>query len=538
MVSQTANRTYKVAIYTRLSVEDIRKKVSDSIGNQKSMLMEYLQYQSDMQLFGVYEDVNYTGTNFKRPGFARMIGDIRDGLVDCVMVKDLSRFGRNFEEMGHYLERVFPSLQVRFVSVGDKFDSKTATIDEFFLMTPLKNLMNEVFARDISKKTQSGFKAKQQRGEFCGSFAPYGYVKEGRYLAVDEEAAAVVRWIYEWRMEGMGIAAIVRKLNSLQVPPPGRYHFEKGITKAKKYKESAFWYTSAVNRILSHSVYIGNLVLGRYKSNFLKGGGAMETDESDWLIFEGSHPAIITDEVFEAVRNIRESRKKDFVVNSNNLSRNIFKGLIICGDCGGYAARERRREKFVYECYVHKTINPEACTKKAIKEADLQDALHAYIKCNIDLAVDMGRIISNLQKQRPSVYYQNSLDKQIAALNKKLEENRRFRGSLREDFKDGILTQQDYAAMKADYDTEKDKLQQNLDELIAAKTKQNEIVSPDNGWMTEFRCFETEQQLSASMASAFIKRIKVYEGGRIEVLLRYRDELDGLQRYMSTFNRK
>jgi len=142
MVSQTANRTYKVAIYTRLSVEDIRKKVSDSIGNQKSMLMEYLQYQSDMQLFGVYEDVNYTGTNFKRPGFARMIGDIRDGLVDCVMVKDLSRFGRNFEEMGHYLERVFPSLQVRFVSVGDKFDSKTATIDEFFLMTPLKNLMN------------------------------------------------------------------------------------------------------------------------------------------------------------------------------------------------------------------------------------------------------------------------------------------------------------------------------------------------------------------------------------------------------------
>jgi len=538
-IPQTTVHIYKVAIYTRLSVEDIRKKVSDSIGNQKAMLMKYLQTQPDMQLFGIYEDVNYTGTNFNRPGFTRMVEDIKAGLVDCVVVKDLSRFGRSFEETGNYLERVFPFLQVRFIAVGDNFDSLTATIDESFLMVPLKNLMNEVFARDISKKVQTSFKAKQQRGEFCGSFAPYGYIKEGHHLVIDEEAAGVVRQIYEWRMEGMGIAAIVQKLNSLQIPSPGRYRFEKGITKAKKHKESAFWYTSAVSRVLSYYIYTGNLVPGRcYKSNFLKSGGVAETEKRDWLIFENSHPAIITEEVFEAVRKVRESRRKDFAGNSNNLSKNIFKGLIICGDCGKHMARERRREKFAYECYVYKTINPKACTKKAIREADLHDALYAYIKQDINLAVDMNRIVSDLQKQKSFLYHQNGLYKQVATLNKKLEENRRFRGSLREDFKDGILDEQDYTTIKAGYDAEKDKLQKSLDELTDVKSMQSEIVPFDNNWITELRRFETEQKLSAGMISAIIERIKIYESGRIEVFLRCRDEFKGLQRFSGNLEPK
>lgn len=526
-------RTYKTAIYTRLSVEDVRKKVSDSIGTQKAMLIKYLQAQPDMLLYDIYEDVNYTGTNFNRPGFTRMIEDIQAGLVDCVVVKDLSRFGRSFEETGRYLERVFPFLQVRFISVGDNFDSLTATVDESFLMVPLKNLMNEVYARDISRKVQSGFKAKQQRGEFCGSFAPYGYIKEGSNLVVDEEAAAIVKQIYAWRLEGMGIAAIVQKLNGLQISPPGKHHFEKGITKGKKHKYSAFWYTSAVKRVLSYSVYTGNLALGRYKSNFLSGGTVTEADENEWLIFNDNHPAIISKETFDAVQQMRKFRQEEHSYDSTSRSINIFKGLIVCGDCGKHMARERRKEKFAFECYVYKTIDRSACTKKAIREDDLHKALYTYIKCEIDLAVNMSRIISDLQNQQPYKHQQGIMDKQISTLERKLEQNRLFRGSLREDFKDGVLTELDYITMKTTYDEEKEQLQKSLDELSAASAKQSKTLSPDNKWITEFQRFESEQKLSAGMLSALVECIKVYGGSRIEVSLCYRNELASLQGYIN-----
>jgi len=526
---------YQVAIYIRLSIEDVRKKVSDSIGTQKSMLIKYLESQPDMQLYDIYEDVNYTGTNFNRPAFIRMIEDIQAGLVDCVLVRDLSRFGRSFEETGHYLERVFPFLQVRFISVYDNFDSLTATFDETFLMIPLKNLANEVHARDISKKVSSSFKLKRQRGEFCGSVAPYGYIKVGSILVIDEEAAPVVKQIYEWRLNGMGIVAIVQKLNNLNILPPSKHCFEKGITKAKKHEETLFWYTSAVKRILSNPVYTGTLVQGRYKSNVLKGRHMTQVEESEWVICKDTHPAIITEETFEAVHKIRESRKKEYMQDSINhiaSCENIFKGLIVCGDCGKHMTRERKKDKFVFACYVYTSVNSQACTRKSTKEIDLFTSLYTYIKHEIDLTVDMSRIISDLTKRKTYKHQQDTITKQIDSLQRKLEQNRRFRGSLREDFKDGIVTEQDYIMMKADYEAEKDKIQYNLDELITIKAKQDEIVSSDNRWLAEFQRFESEQQLSSKIMVALVEKIKVYDGARIEVFLRYRDELKHLQGYI------
>lgn len=535
IVSKPSVHIYRVAIYVRLSLEDIRKKISDSIGTQKSMLLKYLQSQPDMQLHGVYEDLNYTGTNFNRPGFTRMIEDIQAGLVDCVVVRDLSRFGRNFEETGHYLERVFPFLRVRFVALSENFDSLTATLDESTLMVPLMNLVNEVYARDISKRVTSGFKAKRERGEYCGSFAPYGHIKEGTRLVVDEEAAAVVKQIYQWRLEGMGIIAIVQRLNSLKILPPSKHRFEKGIAKAKKFEETLYWYKSAVKRVLSNPAYVGTLALGRYKSNFLKGARVTEVDESEWVVVKDAHPAIIPEETYEAVRRLTEARKHEYNWNNSTPTKNIFKGFIFCGDCSKHMMRERRKQKFAYACYVYKGVNPNACTKKAIREADLHATLYAYIKCEIDLAVDMPRIIAEMQKQQSYKHQQSIVDREIAALKRKLEQNRRFRGSLREDFKDGILTEQDYTTMKADYDTEKDKLQQSMDEMLAGKARQDEIVSPENKWVVEFKRFQAERQLSEGMLSALVERIEVFDGGRLEVFLKYRSELEALRGYVSKY---
>ena len=541
LTTSIVTHVYKTAIYIRLSLEDVRKKVSDSIGTQKAMLIKHLQSQPDMQIYDIYEDVNYSGTNFNRPAFMRMIEDIQAGLVNCVLVRDLSRFGRSFEETGHYLERVFPFLQVRFISVYDNFDSLTATVDETFLMIPLKNLANEVQARDISKKVSSSFKSKRQRGEFCGSVAPYGYIKVGSSLVIDEEVAHVVKQIYDWRLEGMGITTIVKKLNSLNILPPSKYRFEKGITKSKKHEDTLFWYASAVKRILSNPMYTGVLAQGRYKSNFPKGRHMTQVNENEWVICKDTHPAIITEETFEAVRKIRESRKKEFMYDSTNNAipyENIFKGLIFCGDCEKHMARERRTENFIFVCYVYKSVNNQACTKKFTNELDLFTTLYTYIKREIDLAVNISRIISDLVKQKAYKHQQDTIAKQIDSLQRKLEQNRRFRGSLREDFKDGIITEHDYIMMKVYYEVEKDIFQQNMDELIVITAKQDELISPDNKWLTEFQRFESEQQLSRTMLVDLVEKIKVYDNARIEIFLRYRDEFEHLQSYIREFERK
>jgi len=531
---------YKTAIYLRLSDEDIRKKISDSIGTQKSMLVRFLQSQPDLQLYEVYEDVNYTGTNFNRPAFTRMIEDIQAGLVDCVLVKDLSRFGRSFEEMGNYLERVFPFLGVRFISVSDNYDSLTASLDETSLIVPLKNLMNEVYARDISRKVQSSVKLRQKRGEFCGSFAPYGYIKEGSAFVVDEEAATVVRQIFEWVLEGLSDIAIAQKLNDMKIFPPSRYRFEKGITKAQKHKETRFWYKSAVKRIAENPAYTGLMAQGKYKSNFLHGGGIIHTDSNEWVIVEDAHPAIISADTFEAVRKIRESRRQNYKVNENHIPQdNIFKGLIVCGDCKAYMVRHKVRrangnEEYYFLCNTYEQVDKNACSKKKVMEADIQAALYACISREIGLAVDMCRIIKDLQKRTQYRERRSMLDGQIEALQKKLEKNRRFRGSLREDYIDGILSEQDYNLMRADYDEERDGLQSELDTLFAEKHRQDNTLSTENKWIAEFRRFETERSLSAQMVSALVERIEVYDSMRIDVTLRYRDEFETLWQYIES----
>lgn len=540
---QADMKIYKVAVYVRLSVEDIRKKISDSIGTQKTMLLQYIQTQPDMELYKIYEDVNYTGTNFDRPGFAKMIEDLQSGKVDCVIVKDLSRFGRNFEETGNYLERVFPFLKVRFISVNDGYDSLTATLDETTLIVPLKNLINEMYARDISKKVQAGFKQKQKRGEFCGSFAPYGYIKNGNSLIIDEETAPIVNQIFIWALEGYGNTAIAKKLNGLKITPPSRYRFEKGITKAKKHEDTRFWYESAVSRITENLVYTGVLAQGKYQSNFPNGGGRIEKNFDEWLIYENTHTAIIDKETFDKVQKLHSQRKEgvknkeDKINNNQDDYENIFKGLIFCADCKSYMVRCKRRPRIdgsidhYFLCHVYEHVDKTACTKKRIKENDLREAVYSYIKQQLILVADISRIIQHIKKGENYKNQTDALSKRINELKQKLQQNQRYRGSLREDYVDGVINEQDYISMKSEYEDEKKNLQNELDLLESNKRQHDVILSEDNKCIAEFRKFENERYLSAQMISALIERIEVINYNKIIVRFKYRDELSLILSY-------
>lgn len=537
-------QTYKTALYLRLSDEDLRRKMSGSIGTQKALLIRFLQSQPDLQLYEVYEDVNYTGTNFNRPAFTRMIDDIQAGVVNCVLVKDLSRFGRSFEETGNYLERMFPFLGVRFISVSDNYDSLTASLDESSLIVPLKNLINEVYARDISRKVQSSVRIKQKKGEFCGPFAPYGYIKKGPVFVIDEEAAPLVRQIFGWLLEGLSDMAIAQKLNDRNVLPPGRYRFEKGITKTHKHKENRFWHKSAIKRIAENLAYTGQMAQGKYKSNFLHGGGVIQTASDEWIVVEDTHPAIIDAATFDAVRRMRESRRQDYKADENRARRdNIFKGMMFCGDCKAHMTRKKtRRSKGNNEgyflCSTYEAVDKHACARKKIMEAEIQAALYALVSRQISLVVDMCRIIAKMQKHSHIQPQQTTLDGQIKALQNRLEKNRRFRGSLREDYLDGMLSEQDYALMRVDYDGQRDGFQQELDVLFGEKCCREAALSGKHKWLTEFRRFEAEESLSQEMVFALVEHIQIYDCTRIEVTFRYRDQFETLFQHIETLERE
>ncbi len=304
-----SERIFRAGLYARLSVEDIRKKESDSIGTQMCLIRQYVEQQSDMIISREYEDVNQTGTNFERPGFNRMLEDIRAKKIDCVVVKDLSRFARNYIEAGSYLEEIFPFLGVRFVSICDNYDSLFAKYDDALLI-PLKNIINEVYAREISKKVRSQYALKRKKGEFCGSFAPYGYIRDGHKLIIDEEAAVVVRRIFRLAIEGYSDNYIAGILNSEGVLPPNKHRLEQGVLKSGRYEDAKYWYKSTVRRITENRAYLGQLAQGRYHTNLMNGGVKVYIPENEWVITHNSHPEIISAETFEAVRNIRQKRKE------------------------------------------------------------------------------------------------------------------------------------------------------------------------------------------------------------------------------------
>ncbi len=246
--------SYRVGGYVRLSVEDMRKKESNSLSNQKELISRFVSEHNELAFHAFYEDVNRTGSNFNRCGFLQMIDDIKKGLINTVVVKDVSRFGRNFLETGAYIENIFPLLGVRFISINDNYDSSTCSTNDS-LALPIKNLLNEMFVRDISRKIKSAYRAKRESGEFCGSVAPYGFLLQDKHLVEDCKVSSIVKEIFALFIDGATEYKIAKILNEKNIPPPSKYKYDNGIVKSDKYKNTALWYKSTVQKIIRNDTY-------------------------------------------------------------------------------------------------------------------------------------------------------------------------------------------------------------------------------------------------------------------------------------------
>ncbi|MDE7313874.1 MAG: recombinase family protein [Eubacterium sp.] len=305
-----AQRIYRAGGYIRLSVEDGGRRGADTAQNQEELIRRYIESQEDMQPAGFYCDNGQTGTSFDRPAFARLMEDAAAGRIDCIVVKDLSRLGRNYLETGKYLEKAFPVLGVRFVSVTDHFDTKAQCSDGFTV--PLKNIANEMYSRDISKKVGSVLAQRQRQGAFIGAWAAYGYRKcahDPHKIEPEEETAPVVQAVFQMRLDGMSSGQIAARLNAQGIPSPSRYHYLKGELTCSRFA-GMLWQPQMVRKILSSQVYLGHMVQGRKRASFYEGKKQRTLPASEWVVVEHTHQPLITEEIFQAVQQMAADKRQ------------------------------------------------------------------------------------------------------------------------------------------------------------------------------------------------------------------------------------
>ena len=312
---EVAEKTYDTAIYARLSVEDSGNKDSDSIENQIYLVNQYIAKHPYLKLRGMFADNGQTGVNFDRPQFIALMDEIKAGRINCVCVKDLSRFGRNYIEAGEYIEKIFPFMGVRFVSVNDGFDNMDGNSNSDALIVALKNLINDVYAKDISQKVISSLRTKQKKGEYIGGLPIYGYKKsEQDYhtLVIDGETAPVVRDIFKWKAEGMSDPAIARRLNEMGVPSPAKRHVDRGEIKKTGSFKLYLWRDRTIRGITVNPMYLGHMTQGKTKQALCDNMRIRNTAISEWIIVENTHEAIVDADTFEKAQQARLANTKPF----------------------------------------------------------------------------------------------------------------------------------------------------------------------------------------------------------------------------------
>ena len=540
--SAPARKIYKTAVYVRLSVEDSGKPGADTIEGQKALLTSFIENKSDMELVALFCDNGRTGTDFDRPQFEKMMAEVRKGRVNCIVVKDLSRFGRNYKEAGNYLERIFPFLGVRFIAVNDNFDTLTAERTQDGYIVPLKNLINEVYSKDISKKIDAALTVKQQRGEFIGAWAPYGYRKDPEdkhHLVINEETASAVRQIFKWRSEGISVVQIGRRLNDAGILSPSAYLYETGEVKTEKYK-GVLWHTQIIKSILAHPVYIGHMVQGRKKQSFYEGKRQTYVDEANWIIVRHTHEPIIDEETFEKVQQIANQRKREYNENLGKFSHlehseNILQGLVWCPNCQRPLVRYKnvshgKKLWYTFICPGH-ADDPARCSFVSIREDELTEVLFAALQSQLQIAADLEEVIKRLNAEPEYRRQRSDVASKLEAAQRTLKRSQSLYDSLYQNYVEQLMTEQEYVTLKARYKAEAEKAEQ-LIATLEQEQLESKVYTAENRFLTEFRSFMGTDTLTKEMASALVERIYVDVDRNIDIHLLYRDEYMALLKFI------
>lgn len=533
MKNKQFKKIYHAAIYVRLSKEDgdvagASKAESNSISNQKELIRDFLKDKEDIVVVSERVDDGYSGSSFERPGFQQMLEDIRRGAVDCVIVKDLSRFGREYIDTGRYIERLFPALGVRFIAVNDHYDSLRGDGQGDEILVPFKNLINDAYCRDISVKIRSHLEVKRRNGEFIGAFAPYGYQKDGEdrhRLVVDAYAAGVVRDIFRMKLHGMSQDAIAGKLNRDGILSPMEYKNSRGINfrTAFRVKAASGWSPVAVRRILENEVYIGNLVQGRQSTPNHKVKKSIRKDKGDWVRVEKNHEPVVSERDFAVVQKLlgmdtRTAPDREGVY--------LLSGIAVCGDCGAPMVRKvssvNGKRYCYYICSGHKAGG--SCGPHRIPVQALEDAVFVLLKRHIGCILDLERVLEYAGTVPFRDLDVRKLEERREKLLGEAERCRELRMMLYEDMKDGVITKEDYVELHAAYEARGKEAQE------AAGKAEREIRAVLEGdedkyrWISYFKKYRDIGELTRNVVVALISEVRVYDRENIEVVFDFADQ--------------
>lgn len=519
---------FNVAIYIRLSREDGDKEESDSVGNQRKLLTEYVAKKEDFILYDTYVDDGYSGTNFNRPDFKRMIADIEDGKVNCVVVKDLSRFGRDYIDTGRYLERYFPELGVRFISVTDGIDSMKQAYD---MLLPIKNIFNEQYARDISKKIQATVKSKQKAGEFIGAFTSYGYKKSPankNKLVIDDYAANVVRRIFSLYIQGYGKQRIAKMLNAEGILCPSEYKKVNGenYKNWNRLESTTYWSYSTVNSILHREMYVGNMVQGTKHQRMRSKQKKMPKE--DWIIVENTHEPIIDKETWEKAQSLLTKRTRELDLETN---KNIFAGFIKCGDCGRSMVKNMWRradgsKTYSLYCGTYKRIGKEYCTPHTLPMAVLEEIVLGDLRAIIDSVDNLKELVQAQSFTASKV--KKITDTELSKVKAELERVKKLKKSIYEDYRDELISKEEFLSYREDY-LKKEELYSKQIEALEEKKKDN--VTEDvfeTPWLKRLLELQDIKALDRDIVVEMISEIKVYENRKIKITYNFGNELEHL----------
>lgn len=494
------------ALYIRLSVEDGKKR-SNSIENQQLIIDDYISDKPEFKVYDTYIDNGLTGATFDRPSFQRMLADIEAGHINCVIVKDLSRLGRNAIDTGYYIEQYFPKNKVRFIAVTDNFDTANPSRSSG-IMLPLKNMINEAYAIDIGKKIRAQAHQDMLDGNFVGARVPFGYRKDPNNchkLLIDEATAPIVRQIFEWSAAGIGVNVIALKLNEMNAVTASEY--KSSTTEPnKRYTKSSHWTSYSVLHILDNPVYTGDLVQG--KSKTIEHHKQIAVSPDEYIIVRGTHEPIVSREMFEKAKQFRESVREEYKQKTiDHYTENIFKGKIFCAHCGKPLHRCRRKCKrkadtYSFRCLANDRIAKGTCIGVRINENNLIEAISSGIKALVSKSAYSS--IGSSKKQ-----HCEKLNKNISEYQSELDKVQSFIRSLYENFVEGIISNDEYSAFKADYSEKaanlNEKIRQAKLELaqLEAAMKTRELVAKST------KAFKKNGKLTAEVVSLFVKRIEI-----------------------------
>lgn len=519
---------FRVAAYIRLSREDGDKAESDSIGNQRKLIAEYLKEKEDLEIYDTYIDDGFSGTDFARPSFQRMLGDIEAGKVNCVMVKDLSRFGRDYIETGRYLERYFPKWGVRFISITDNIDSAKQAYD---MLLPIRNIFNEQYARDISKKIHAAVQTKQRAGEFIGAFASYGYQKspmDKNRLIVDGYAAKVVRRIFDLYVRGFGKIRIAAMLNEEGVVCPSEYKRINGehYRNARRLESTSYWTYSTVNRILQNEMYIGNMVQGR-KSQQMR-GRARAKDRGDWIVVQGTHEAIIDRNTWDKTQELLKRRTRGTSLNGK---RAVFAGFLKCGDCGRALVKKTDMSKNGkktpldgnYYCGTYVRSGRKYCTPHRVECSLLYNTVLGDLRKLLQNAGNLEEMAADRKEDGGTG--KGSREAEKKKIQAELGRIRKLKQAVYEDYREELISKEEFTGYRRDY-LQKEAL---LAKRAACLEKEEESAA-DAGmaWVRQLFAGGEAAGLDRAAVVEMLHEIKVYEDHKIKIIYNFSDELSAL----------